>query len=91
MGYDRYSRDPDVEQLLDGLESNQGEVFRFMREHFESLSDDGEHILSDEQEAEIGSLAGEKFHISGEEAIKLYQNVSFKISDMHQERIRKEQ
>lgn len=87
MGYNKYNRDPDIENLLDGLEPKKSKTFRYMRDQFDILTNEGEDEIPDVHVDEVARRASNEFNISADEAIELYHDISFKINEMYQDRL----
>ncbi|WP_160036292.1 hypothetical protein [Paenibacillus sp. An7] len=86
MGYNMNNRDPLVEGYISTLDNESREVFIFMRDQFEQLTDDGDNYDPEKHDEIISRLAGEKFGVSEEVSAKIYEDVSVGIHKVQMER-----
>lgn len=82
MNYDSTNRDPDVEKLLDTLHGHKAEVYRFMRDEYERITNNGDNYDVEQQDDMVAKAASEKFSISEEQAGSIYVEVEVKISKL---------
>lgn len=79
-------RDNDVETLIDGLTKLEAEAYRYMRDRYETLTNNSE-IDSTEFDDRIESEASEKYSISKEQAKQIYIDTEMKIHKMRMDRL----
>ncbi|OME02634.1 hypothetical protein BSK54_10265 [Paenibacillus odorifer] len=87
MGFDSKHRDPEVESLLDALPEEEKTIYRFMREAYVELTNDGNDYNVEVQDEEVVRMASDKFGIAEERAAQIYEEVEFRVSKFQQARL----
>jgi hypothetical protein len=89
MGFNMHNRDPEVEDLIDSLETLDKDVYRFMRDQFDQITNEGADYNVDVHDKLVAEMAENKFAISSSKALEIYGNVGWKISQFQTERYNK--
>ncbi|EJW14740.1 hypothetical protein [Paenibacillus alvei] len=85
MNFDSQNRDPEVEKLLDSLPKEEANIYRYMREEYDRVTNNGENYDETHDDL-VARLARDKFNISEEKAGQIYIDVEFKVSKFQKKR-----
>lgn len=83
-------RDRELEEVLDSLSPIIRDVFKYMREEYERITNYGENYNPKQHDPMVAKLASMRFDIQAKEAVQIYVNVQIMIGEFHIKRLEKE-
>ena len=83
-------RDRGLEEFLDSLSPIIRDVFKYMREEYERLTNYGQNYNPKRHDPMVAKLASMRFNIQAKEAAQIYVNVQIMIGEFHIKRLEQE-
>ncbi|MFC3885767.1 hypothetical protein ACFOU2_20735 [Bacillus songklensis] len=81
-----YDRDLELEEFIDSLSTRIRDVFKYMRQEYECITNFGENYNPEEHDPIVAHLASNKFEIKTEHASQIYINVQMMIREFYRYR-----
>jgi len=78
-------RVPENEAFIDTLPENEKSVYRFMRDKYDEVTNDGDDY-QEQHDEEVAQVAATEFNISSKEAGDIYTAVEMKLADFYNKR-----
>ncbi|WP_078410962.1 hypothetical protein [Priestia abyssalis] len=85
-----YERDKELEEFLDSLSPIVRDVFKYMREEYERITNYGEIYNPKQHDPMVAKFASRRFNIQAKEAAEICVNVQIMIGEFQIKRLEKE-
>ena len=85
-----YKRDMEVEEFVDSLSTIIRDVFKYMRQEYEHITNFGADYNPEEHDRIVAERAGHKFGVKREDAAQIYVNVQMMIDEFQLKRSERE-
>lgn len=83
-------RDGQLEEFLDSLSPITRNVFNFMRQEYDRITNYGEYYNPKQHDPIVTKLAGMRFNIQAEEAAEIYIHAQIMMGEFHIKQLEKE-